>query len=253
MFRLKLHFASKKNNFTIKTRPPNIFFRRNTPEGYPKNRSKLTIEKKTTKHSQCPPPLPPFHPPTCRITARGGERHTTWLKESLKGSGGVKSLGRTEFLEETVSSIDMSKTSKSFRKGSVIFSSNQKKTASKLQNGSSSQKITGVKIYSKKNTHKTTTTPVFRWFLCSPRQIFPSHHRCPPRQVKAPAGVKYIPFKQAVIYIYPKTVGIYFLQKKNKKQLVVYIIHPLIMVLSSWWYHRNTHGDVLKTLRNAVC
>ena len=148
MFRLKLHFAMKKN-FTIKTRPPNLFQKKHSRR-VPKKQVQTYHRKKPTKHSQCSPPIPPFHPPTCRITARGGERHTTWLKESLKGSGGVKSLGRTEFLEETVSSIDMSKTSKSFRKGSVIFSSNQKKAASKLQNGSSSQKITGVKIYSKK-------------------------------------------------------------------------------------------------------
>ena len=50
-----------KKHLHIKTRPPKLFEKKHSKR-YPKNRSKLTIEKKTTKHSQCPPPLPPFAP-----------------------------------------------------------------------------------------------------------------------------------------------------------------------------------------------
>ena len=185
MFRLKLHFAMKKN-FTIKTRPPYIFFRRNTPEGYPKNRSKLTIEKKTTKHSQCSPPSPHSPPPTCRITARGRERHTTWLKESLKGSGGVWKppwkAGRKRthglpisfqqfvwFIDILLTSKIQEKIQKEARKGSL--SRNKKKGSS-------------IKIHSESH-HTQVRGPIFpqqthlaRWELL--QGVFLFERRTPP-------------------------------------------------------------------------
>lgn len=176
MFRLKLHFTMKKT--PSHPNSPSESFEKKTRQRVPKNRSKLTIEKKTTKHSQCPPP-PPIPPPTCRITAKGRERHTTWLKESLsKGVEVCESrLGRLETDSRTpnfFSAICLihtyfvwhQKASRKNRKGSnkkAVFKRNNLKRFNDSTINSPSHQVT----------------------------IFPQ--QTPPRQVRAPAGVQYIP------------------------------------------------------------
>lgn len=133
-----LHY--EKNTFTIQTRPPNLFEKKHA-KAYPKNRSKLTIEKKTTKHSQCPPPSPHSAPQHAESLLEGVNSTPPGWKNRWKGVEVCESLGRTEFFfSGFFSSIDMSKTSNKLQKRQ-LYSQATKKQASKLQNRSSSQKI----------------------------------------------------------------------------------------------------------------
>lgn len=89
-----LHY--EKNTFTSKL-ALRIFREENTPKGT-KKQVQTYHRKKNNQAFPVSPPSPHSPPPTCRITAKGRERHTTWLKESLsKGVEVCESrLGRLE-------------------------------------------------------------------------------------------------------------------------------------------------------------